>query len=138
MATIQDKWSQIALKQECKKRFQWKTKDFNNIDWDETSRVFCGSDFYHRRFITRYTYERLPLRGEKHSARINKICPCYEADQESNTHFMECTENKEQWSGLVQNLQPILNDYGIDPVLGILIYAGVNNQDIWFAENVLI
>eukprot|EP00957_Ditylum_brightwellii_P177726 13538235-Ditylum_brightwellii.AAC.1 len=43
---------------------------------------------------------------------------------------MECKENKEAWSRLESILRTIFGNYGIDPVLNILIYARVTNQDI--------
>eukprot|EP00957_Ditylum_brightwellii_P014165 1066737-Ditylum_brightwellii.AAC.1 len=130
MSNIRDAWSEVAIWKDCKICFQWKTKDFNNINWSASGRIFKGGDFYHKRFITRYTYKRLPLWGAKYTARENQQCPCCEESQEIMTHFMDCKENKEAWSGLESTLRGIFNDYGIDPVLHILIYSGVTNQNI--------
>eukprot|EP00957_Ditylum_brightwellii_P112925 8610761-Ditylum_brightwellii.AAC.1 len=46
------------------------------------------------------------------------------------SHFMNCGENKEKWTGLEKILTPVFVDHGINPVLQISIYAGVNNHDI--------
>eukprot|EP00957_Ditylum_brightwellii_P118123 9008830-Ditylum_brightwellii.AAC.1 len=43
---------------------------------------------------------------------------------------MNCGENKEKWSGLERILTPVFVDHGIDPVLRILMFTGVNNHDI--------
>eukprot|EP00957_Ditylum_brightwellii_P163443 12443958-Ditylum_brightwellii.AAC.1 len=69
MSNVRDMWSEEAVQKDCKKRFQWKTKDFNNISWSKSGQIFNRGDFYHKRFITRYTYKRLPLCGAKYIAR---------------------------------------------------------------------
>eukprot|EP00957_Ditylum_brightwellii_P182218 13882153-Ditylum_brightwellii.AAC.1 len=59
-ATIRGKWSEVELR----KGYGWKSTDFDLIKWSESGQIFCNADFYHQQFITRYVYERLPVKGE--------------------------------------------------------------------------
>eukprot|EP00957_Ditylum_brightwellii_P075499 5738447-Ditylum_brightwellii.AAC.1 len=36
MPNMRDAWSKVALRKDYKKQFQWKTKDFNNINWSKS------------------------------------------------------------------------------------------------------
>eukprot|EP00957_Ditylum_brightwellii_P057396 4351819-Ditylum_brightwellii.AAC.1 len=76
MCEIRDAWSEVELRKHTKKRFQWKKKDFDNINWDESSKEFRKGDYYLKSFTTRYCYKWLPLKGENYSARSNRLCPC--------------------------------------------------------------
>eukprot|EP00957_Ditylum_brightwellii_P093927 7153151-Ditylum_brightwellii.AAC.1 len=87
-----------------KKRLQLKRKDFATANWEESGGVFRSRDFYHRRFITQYTYKCLPVKREKYSARADKTCPCCKKENEYFSHFIHCTENKEAWLVLLDVL----------------------------------
>eukprot|EP00957_Ditylum_brightwellii_P089465 6812850-Ditylum_brightwellii.AAC.1 len=63
-ATIREKWSELELRKDCKKRFGWKSTQFDLIQWFESGQIFCNTDFSHQQFITRYVYERLPVKGD--------------------------------------------------------------------------
>eukprot|EP00957_Ditylum_brightwellii_P004308 327195-Ditylum_brightwellii.AAC.1 len=117
MREIRDVLSEVELRMHMKKRFQWKKKDFNNIDWNESGKELRKGDYYLKRFTTRYCYKRLPLKGEDYSARSNWLCPCYGKENESRSHCMRCSENKEQWTSLQEVLTQVYNKNKVDPVL---------------------
>eukprot|EP00957_Ditylum_brightwellii_P068683 5213894-Ditylum_brightwellii.AAC.1 len=70
------------------------------VHWTELGRIFGNANYYHWRFITRYVYEGLPVKGEKYSAHIEKTCPCCKKEEESTDQYMQCKENKERWEAL--------------------------------------
>eukprot|EP00957_Ditylum_brightwellii_P093810 7143914-Ditylum_brightwellii.AAC.1 len=52
MHEVRDAWHEVELRKHTKTRFQWKKKDFDNIDWDKSSKEFRKGDYYHKCFIT--------------------------------------------------------------------------------------
>eukprot|EP00957_Ditylum_brightwellii_P054830 4155353-Ditylum_brightwellii.AAC.2 len=44
-ATIQDKWSAVELRKDCKKRFGWKSQEFDLIQWSESGQNFATQIF---------------------------------------------------------------------------------------------
>eukprot|EP00957_Ditylum_brightwellii_P135143 10303560-Ditylum_brightwellii.AAC.1 len=130
MREIRDVWSEVKLRKHTKKRFQWKKKDFDNIDWDESSKEFRKGDYYLKHFTTRYCYKRLPLKGENYSARSNWLCPCCGKENKSRSDFMQCSENKEQWMSLQEVLTQVYNKNKVEPVLRVMINASITDTTI--------
>eukprot|EP00957_Ditylum_brightwellii_P076470 5811712-Ditylum_brightwellii.AAC.1 len=62
-----DAWYEIDLRKHCKAKFGWKNIDFNLVDWETSRGLFWDSDFYHKQFITWYTFNWLPVRGAEYS-----------------------------------------------------------------------
>ena len=86
---IRKKWSEVELRKDCKKRFGWKSTEFDLIQWSESGRVFRNADFYHRQFITRYVYKRLPVKKEKNLARSDKKVPMLQEDTRDHRTFYD-------------------------------------------------
>eukprot|EP00957_Ditylum_brightwellii_P182910 13932560-Ditylum_brightwellii.AAC.1 len=100
------------------------------VHWADSGKIFGSTGYYHQRFLTRYVYECLPVKGEKYLARIAKTCPCYKKEEESTDHYMQCKENKERWKALSGVLLQVFKKNKVDPVLRLLIMAGIQMKDI--------
>eukprot|EP00957_Ditylum_brightwellii_P124814 9513887-Ditylum_brightwellii.AAC.1 len=73
---ICNKWCTVELRRDTKERFEWNKKNFESVQMDKSGRIYKNLTYNTNHFITRYTYNCLPLRGEKYSARSDKTCPC--------------------------------------------------------------
>eukprot|EP00957_Ditylum_brightwellii_P201061 15323898-Ditylum_brightwellii.AAC.1 len=102
---IRDAWCQVEIRKYCKGKFGWNRRTFNTVDWDALERLHHNNVFYKKKFITKYIYERLSVKGEAYSGRVSKICPCCNTSDETTQHFLTCSENVERWNALEEDLQ---------------------------------
>eukprot|EP00957_Ditylum_brightwellii_P147803 11255948-Ditylum_brightwellii.AAC.1 len=59
---IQDAWCQVEIRKLCKGKLGWNRRKFDTVDGNAIERLHYNNDFYNKKFITKYIYERLPVK----------------------------------------------------------------------------
>jgi hypothetical protein len=82
------------------KKYEWDTNTHLQVDWKALGYATSGNPKQQKKTTIRMTHGWLPTRGHPGYASpdtITDICPRCQTETETNNHFMECTEKRNEW-----------------------------------------
>jgi hypothetical protein len=94
---IRSKAAESEYLQYISSKYGWETQQTKLVDWEALATATTKSSSRQAKFITKLTHGWLPTRG--HPGYISedcptKICPCCNAQIETNIHCIKCKDNK--------------------------------------------